>query len=72
MEETKELQSEEICEVFERLKVLAAVTNELDASFAKAFEHLEEARAKIRLNFLTEQNPHGLLKKGDETYLKCL
>ena len=39
---------------------------------AKAHEHLEDARVKVRTNIVTEENPYGLLTRGKENYLKCL
>ena len=45
---------------------------EIDASLAKALEHLEYARTKIRSNVFSKENPHGLLTRREKKYLKCL
>ena len=64
--------SEEIREAEGKIERLAAVKIEIDASLAKAQKHLEEARMKIRSNLLTEENPYGVLTRGEEKYLKSL
>ena len=54
------------------MESIAEIKIEINASLVKALEHLEEARAKIRSNVLTEENPYGLLTREEEKYLKCL
>ena len=54
------------------MESLKEIKIEIGASLVKALEHLEEARAKVRSNVLTEENPYGLLTRGEEKYLRCL